>query len=150
MPGLAQAYRDSRLQGRRDRMELDVEDLEPWALRAVADAALERTASQLRDTLKSLAGRRWPFPNFLGMTTIQALEVQPEGFHASNRGCVVVGPDGELYEMSLLTIPGPVGISDVDHVEEMKPLELPQEEYVPYAAIVALTAILEAQRGGPP
>ena len=55
MPGLAQAYRDSRLQGRRDRMEMDVEDLEPWALRAVADAALERTASQLRDTLKSLS-----------------------------------------------------------------------------------------------
>ena len=129
-----------------------MEELEPWTLRAVADAALERTASQLRDTLHTLAGRMQPFPNFLGMTSIQAVEVQPEGFHASNRGCVVVGQDGELYELSLLAIPGPMGISDMDHVEDMKPLELPQEEYVPYAyaAIVALTAILETQLSGAP
>lgn len=110
-------------------------------MKAVAEGALARTAGQLRDILKELAGRLRPFPAFLNMTSIQAVEVELEGIQASGRGCVVVCPDGELYELNLQTIPGPPGISDVDQVEEFVPLELAPEEYIPYAyaAIVALT-----------
>ena len=119
--------------------------LEAWALKALADASLERTASQLRDVLKELAGRLQPFPAFMNMATIQAVEVGPEGLQAPDRGCVVVCPDGELYRLSLLLIPGPLGLSDVDQVEEFEALELPTEEYVPYAyaAIVELARRLD-------
>ncbi len=112
---------------------MEEERLEPWALKAVADAALERAASQLRDILRALAGRLQPFPAFMNMASIQAIEVEPQGLRASDRGCVVVCPDGELYELSLQLIPGPPEVSDIDQVEEYKALELPPEEYIPYA-----------------
>ncbi len=120
--------------------------LEPWALKAVADESLERAASQLRDIVKELVDRLHPFPAFVGMTSIQAVEVEPRGLQATNKGCIVVCPDGELYELNLQTIPGPLGVSDVDHVDEYRPLELPLEEYIPYAyaAIRALTEKLNA------
>ncbi len=120
-------------------------NLEPWALVGAADATLERAASQLRDLLQALAARLEPFPAFMNMASIQALEVQPRGLHSSQRGCVVVCPDGMLYELKLQLIPGPLGVMEADQVEELEPLELPPEEYIPYAyaAIVALAERLE-------
>ena len=125
---------------------MEEDHLEPWALKAVADAALERTASQLRSILKTLAERLRPFPAFMNMTSIQAVEVEPQGLQASDRGCVVVCSDGELYELSLQLIPGPLEVSEVDQVEEYVALELPPGEYIPYAyaAIKALTDRLES------
>ena len=116
------------------------EPAEPRTLRAAADAALERTASQLRDILKSLAGQLQPFPAFMNMDSIQAVEVEPESLQVSDRGCVVVCPDGELYELSLRVIPGPTGVVEADQVEEYRPLDLPPDQYIRYAcaAIVAL------------
>ena len=123
------------------RMAAEHKKLEPWALQAVADAALERTASQLHDIVKDLAARLCPFPTFANTTSIQAIEVLPKGLASTSRGCVVVCPDGELYELSLSVIPGALGVSDADQVEEYSLLELPPEEYVTYAygAIKALT-----------
>ena len=66
----------------------------PWALKAVADTALERASGQLRDLLKDLAARLDPFPAFEGMQTIQAVEIEPKGFRAPDKGCVVVCEDG--------------------------------------------------------
>ncbi len=125
---------------------MNQEQLEPWALKAVADSAVERAASHLRDTLKVLAGRLSPFPAFMNMTSIQAMEVEPGRTPASDRGCVVVCPDGELYELSLRSIPGPPGVMDADQVEQLEPLDLPPQEYIPYAyaAIVALSERLES------
>ena len=116
------------------------EPAEPRALRGAADAALERTASQLRDILKSLAGQLQPFPAFMNMASIQAVEVEPESLQVSDGGCVVVCPDGELYELSLRVIPGPTGVAEADQVEEYRPLDLPPDQYIHYAcaAIVAL------------
>ena len=120
-----------------------VEDrLEPWALKAVADASLERTASHLRGILKEMADRLHPFPAFMGMTSIQAIEVEPHGLRATEKGCIVVCPDGELYELNLQTIPGPLGVSDIDQVDEYRPLELPPEEYIPYA-YAAIKSLME-------
>ena len=123
------------------RMAAEDKKLEPWALQAVADAALEHTASQLYDIVRDLAGRLCPFPTFANTTSIQAIEVVPKGLASTSRGCVVVCPDGELYELSLSMIPGALGVSDADQVEEYTFLELPPEEYIPYAytAIQALT-----------
>ena len=117
---------------------------EPWGLKAVADAALERTASQLQDILKELAARLDQFPSFLNMVSIQAIEVEPQRLRSTENGCVVVCQDGELYELTLEVIQGPPGVSDTDQVEAFQPLEMPPEQYIPYAhaAIEALLAEL--------
>ena len=113
--------------------------------RPKADAAPEQTASQLRDILKSLAGRLRPFPPFMDMASIQAIEVEVKCLRSPDRGCVVVCPDGEFYELRLRLIPGPLGVSEADQVEELVPLQLPEDEYIPYAyaAIETLRGRLE-------
>ena len=114
--------------------------LKPWAMEAVADAALDRVASEIRGVLADLAGRIHPFPAFLDMATIRAVEVELQGMVAPGHGCVVVCADGELYELNLRAIQGPLDLAEVDHVEEFQPLDLPPVQYVPYAhaAIKAL------------
>ena len=126
-------------------MSIQQNNLEPWALEAVADAALERVATQLRDVLKELAGRIDPFPAFLNMTTIQAVEVEPGGMALADRGCIVVCADGELYELSLTSIQGPPDLVEADQVEDFRALDLPPSQYIPYAhaAIKALVEHLE-------
>jgi hypothetical protein len=80
----------------------------------------------------------------MNMTSIQAIEIEPQGLRASDRGCVVVCPDGELYELNLQLIPGPLGVSDVDQVEEYQALDPSPGEYILYAcaAIEALAGRL--------
>ena len=113
--------------------------------RAKADSWPD-SAAQLRDLLKELAGQLQPYPAFMNTTSIQAIEVVPQGLGAPDRGCVVVCPDGQLYDLNLYAIPGPPGVSDVDQVEELAPLDVPPEEYILYAdaAVQALKARLEA------
>ena len=125
---------------------MEEKHLEPRGAKAVADTVLENAASELRNILKVLAGKLHPFPPFMNMVSIQAVEVEPSGVQSSDRGCVVVCPDGELYELSLRLIQGPPSISDVDQVEEFEPLNLQPEEYIPYAcaAIVALARRFES------
>ena len=124
---------------------MERQNLDPWALKGAADATLERTASQLRDILKDLASRLSPFPSFLNMKSIQAIEVEPVGPQTQSSGCVVVCEDGELYELSLESIPGPGAEMEVDQVEMFKTLEMPPEQYIPYAfaAIQAIAGKLE-------
>ncbi len=126
---------------------MERQNLDPWALKGAADATLERTASQLRDVLKDLASRLSPFPSFLNMKSIQAIEVEPIGPQNQASGCVVVCEDGELYELSLEAIPGPGAELEVDQVEVFKALEMPPEEYIPYAfaAIQAMASKLESK-----
>lgn len=115
--------------------------LTPWAVGAVADAAVDKAAGELRKLLAELAGRIDPFPNFTGSESIKAIEVEPSGIEAKELGCVVVCSDGELYELNLTSIQGPLGLSYVDQVEELLPLDLPPVVYVPYAhAAVKLLA----------
>ena len=124
---------------------MEEQHLEPWALKALADASLERAAAQLRGVLATLADQLRPFPAFEGLATLQAMEIEPRGLRDPGRGCVVVCPDGGLYELTLSLMPGAPEVSDVDQVEELHPLELPPEEYILYAhaAIAALAARLE-------
>ena len=124
---------------------MEQNNLEPWALEAVANAALERAATQLRDVLKGMAARINPFPAFLDMMTIQAVEVEPHGVVLCGRGCIVVCADGELYELSLTTIQGPLEVTEADQVKYFQALELPPAQYIPYAhaAIKALVEHME-------
>ncbi len=107
--------------------------LTPWAVEAVADAAVDKAAGELKKLLADLAGRIDPFPNFTGSQSIKAIEIEPSAVTAKDLGCVVVCPDGELYELNLTSIQGPLGLSHLDQVEELVPLDLPPVLYVAYA-----------------
>ena len=103
-------------------------------LEAAGELALEEAADRLRHLLTELASRLRPFPAFLGMASVQAIELDPPLRPQADRGCVVVLPGGEICEMDLTTLPGIQGVRDVDQVEEFRELELPAEEYILYAA----------------
>ena len=107
--------------------------LDPLVKRAVADAVLERASSELDKLLVELATALDPFPSFLGMSSVHAVEIEPAGVARPDRGCVVVCPDGRLYELVLRMVPGPGDAGGVDQVEEMKELDLSRGDYVAYA-----------------
>lgn len=109
---------------------------------------LEQTAAQLRETVAELAARLRPFPAFLGMISVQAIELEPPPGSAAEWGCVVVLPDGEICELELEVIPGPAGPADVDQVEKYTPLELPTEDYIHFAAAALHSIYRELQRRG--
>lgn len=124
---------------------------DPLTQRALADAIVQRAASQLRDLLKQLAARIDPFPPFPGAVFAYGIEVEPPS--GSDLGCVILGNDGALYEMQLgldetqtqvgtETAPG--------RNEELVPLDLPPADFLAYAhrAVQAATDYLE--RGSPP
>ncbi len=107
------------------------------------------TAERLRATVAQLATQLRPFPAFLGMTTLQAIELElPPGSlfqPPPELGCVVVLPDGEISELDLKMIPGAYGPADVDQVEQFTELDLPPEQYIAYAA--AAVRLLQEELG---
>ena len=114
------------------------------------DDVLAESIAKIEGILAELCPRLDPFPAFLGMTTIQAVELEPTPLPATDRGCVVVTPDGTIAELDIAAIPGVVGVLEVDQVEQFKPLDdLSAEEYLLYlaAAVRALSEELR-RRGG--
>ena len=75
---------------------------------------LERAAAQLWESVVELAAQLNPFPAFMGMNSLQAIELEPPPDSRAEWGCVVLLPDGEICELELEVIPGPVGPTDVD------------------------------------
>ena len=69
--------------------------------KAQADMALERAAIQLRQLLQEAAEELRPFPPFPGAFFTNAVEVEAGAAESSERGCIVVGEDGELYELEM-------------------------------------------------
>ena len=117
--------------------------------RAHADAIIARAGSQLGELLQELAAGIDPFPEFPGSFFSYGIEVEPLPGD-SERGCVVLGEDGALYE---LQIGGEVGQLDTDdpatgRSEVRLPLEdLDAASYLHYAyrAVEAALAHLERQ-----
>ena len=95
---------------------------------------LEGAASRLGESVADLAQQLRPFPAFMGMTSLQAIELEPPADTRAEWGCVVVLPDGEICELELEVIPGPAGPTDVDQVDRYRPLELSTDDYVHFAA----------------
>ena len=95
---------------------------------------LEQIAAQLGEAVAELAVQLRPFPAFLGMISVQAVELEPPPDSAAQWGCVVALPDGEICELELEVIPGPASPADVDQVEKYRPLELSPEDYIHFAA----------------
>ena len=122
---------------------------EGWEeLRAAGESVLEGAAARLRGLLAELAGRIRPFPAFLNMSSVQAVELDPPLRHHQDRGCVVVLPTGEICEMNLTVMPGIQGVMDIDQVEKFQELHLSTEEYIMYAATAIRLLSQELHRRG--
>ena len=119
---------------------------DPMTLKHEADAALERSADRLRVLLKEATARLDPFPPFPGAFFAYGIEIDAPGVEGPDRGCVVLAPDGELYELQMKqSVPefefeaaDPVALRD----EDLEPLDLHPREYVVYA-YNALTRVVE-------
>ena len=121
---------------------------DPLEYKSDADAVLERAADRLRVLLHEAASRLDPFPPFPGAFFSYGIEVEAPGVDAPERGCVVLAPDGELYELKMgqevpqfeFEMTDPVALRQ----EELKPLELHPRDYVIYAynALVQVVELL--------
>ena len=121
---------------------------DPESARPAAEVVLAETASHLREILADLVSRLRPFPAFLNMVSVQAIELEPAPGAPQDRGCVVVLPGGEICELDLMALPGIEGIQDIDPVEEIRELDLAPEEYILYAASAIRLVYQELVRRG--
>ena len=128
---------------------MDSQEPDPLVARAVADAVVERAANELKKLIKQLALAFDPFPGFMGLNTVQAIEVEPSGTVNTDLGCIVICPDGELREFVLQMVPGPIDVGGVDNIEQFKDIELSHGDFVAYAyaAVQQLTTLLEDKTG---
>jgi hypothetical protein len=118
------------------------------ARKAQADLIIDRTAQQLRLLLQEAAKELRPFPPFPGAFFTNAVEVNLEGVERSDLGCIVVGDDGELYELEVAIDVGEEfgGVDPVQARDEtLKKLEdLHPRDYIvlAYNALTQLTELL--------
>ena len=115
------------------------------------DGQLETKAARLRETLADLAESLDPFPAFLGMISIQAVELELPSGDATpglnqDLGCVVVAPGGRICSLDLGLIPEAPGVTDSGQVAELTELDLPTQEYIVYATEAIRVLNVEKQR----
>jgi len=118
--------------------------IDPLVLRATADATVQRAAEALRDQLKQAATLIDPFPPFPGAMFAYGIEVEPPGGGHPELGCVILGDDGALYELSigLDTTQATIGTdASGERNEELRPLEVAPALYVAYAHAAIVTAV---------
>jgi hypothetical protein len=121
---------------------------DPLELKYDADAVIERAADRLRAILLDAVTRLDPFPPFPGAFFSYGIEIEAPGVESPQRGCVVLGQDGEFYELKMgndvpsfdFEVTDPVAMRN----EELKPLQLHPMEYLVYAynAITKVAEIL--------
>ena len=126
---------------------MSAEDFDPLAQKAQADALVEGAALRLRELLREAVGHLDPFPPFPDAFFTFAIEAEPAAAAHAERGCVVVCPDGELYELVMeMELPSfadepadPVSLRK----EELRRLDnLHPRDYLVYA-YNALTRVVE-------
>lgn len=122
---------------------------ESLARKTQADLVIDRAAQQLRLLLEEAARALRPFPPFPGAFFTNAVEVNLEGVERSDVGCIVVGDDGELYELEMKIDFGEEFGDVVDPVqardETLRKLEdLHPRDYIvlAYNALTQLTELL--------
>jgi hypothetical protein len=120
---------------------------DPLEYKAEADAALDRLAQRLRRLLQEAAGELDPFPPFPGAFFTYGIEVEAPGIDSPERGCVVLAPDGELYELVIGQDATALALEQTDPVamreEKLRKLEdLHPRDYIVYA-YSALTKVVE-------
>ncbi len=119
---------------------------EPFARKAQADLIIDRAAQQLRRLLEEAARELRPFPAFPGAFFTNAVEVNLDGVERADLGCIVVGEDGELYELEVKIDFGDEVVDMVQSRDEtLKKLEdLHPRDYIVLAhnALTQLTELL--------
>ena len=128
------------------RMNLHEKNAEGFRL--AAGSILGEAAAGLAQVLGGMASRLDPFPAFMNMASVQAIELEPESRWREDRGCLVVCPDGGIRRLDLMGIPGVAGVADIDQVEQFQELDLPPEEFISYAAQAVDLLYLELRRRG--
>lgn len=119
------------------------ENSDPLVHKAHADLIVERAAEQLRRLLQEAVQKLDPFPPFPGAFFTYGIEVELPGFASPERGCVVLGPDAELYELELsIDFSEDAGDPVAARDERLNKLELHPGDYVVYA-YHALTKVVE-------
>ena len=127
---------------------MDWRDKTAAELAAAAQTLLGETAAALGETLAALAGRLRPFPAFLGMASVQAVELEPPLTPARDVGCLVVTPEGRICQLDLRAMPGIAGLAETESVEEFSEPELSAAEYIIYAATAIQLLAAELRRRG--
>ena len=117
-------------------------------LQAATAAALSETAARLGEVLVELAARLRPFPAFLGMVSVQAVELEPPITPPQDRGCVVVDQAGRICQLDIREISGIAGFTETDQVEEFQELELDDTEFIIYATTAIRVLAEELRRRG--
>src|SRR3989337_3037877 len=120
---------------------------DPLEYKREADEALDRLAGRLRRLLHEAAARLNPFPPFPGAFFTHGIEIEVPGLHSPERGCIVLAPDGELYELEMGQDIAALALDQADPValreERLKQLEeLHPRDYILYA-YSALTKVVE-------
>jgi hypothetical protein len=120
---------------------------DPLEYKAEADAALDRLAQRLRRLLQQAARELDPFPPFPGAFFTYGIEVEAPGVDSPQRGCVVLAPDGELYELVMGQDVTALALDQTDPVamreEKLEKLEdLHPRDYIVYA-YSALAKVVE-------
>jgi hypothetical protein len=121
---------------------------DPLQHQAHADLIVQRAADQLRTLLQTLTAQIRPFPEFPGTFFSYGIEVDT-GL-ASDEGRVILGEDGELYELQIGLDVSQVATGDAAAMrsEERILVEgLPPATYVAYAhrAVTAAVEYMLAQ-----
>jgi hypothetical protein len=121
---------------------------DPLEYKNEADLVLERAADRLRAVLKEAASRLDPFPPFPGAFFSYGIEIEAPGIELADVGCVVLGQDGDLYEIKVgqdvpaldMEMTDPVALRN----EELKPLDLHPRDYLVYGynALVKVVELL--------
>jgi hypothetical protein len=131
-------------------------DSEPLLRKSQADLILDRAALQLRQLLKEACAQLDPFPPFPNAFFTNAVECEEGVAGNPDRGCVVVGEDGELYELEFGVDHESIELTGswdpvTARKETMRKLDLHPRDYIVYAynGLVAVTELLlERQEAG--
>ncbi len=133
-------------------MPLPDPTFDPLARKIQSDLIVERAAGQLRKVLHDLTEQLDPFPAFPGAFFTYGIEIEPEAAARTDRGCIVLASDGDLYEFEIgLDLEGldPSGYADPIALrkEELKKLDIHPRDYVVYAhSAIARVAELLLER----
>lgn len=131
-------------------------NFDPMARKVQSDLVVERAAEQLRRIMRELAAQFDPFPPFPGAFFTYGIEVEPEAAARTDRGCIVVAPDGELYEFEMgVDLEGLDDLGAADPVamrkEDLKKLTIHPRDYVVYAhSAIAIMSELLMEQGDDP
>ena len=105
--------------------------MDPSKFRSETDSVLEKCARNLELVSEKVANSLSVFPGFLNMETVQAIEIEPF-IGGQDRGCVVICPDGHLYEFVLEILSGPDSVGGYQHSDNLKELDLSNIEKIVY------------------